>query len=61
MIGSPYAPDQISHGLELIRPRELELVEVYRGREEIPGMFRSLDAGAAIVMWTRAPTERSGR
>ncbi|RMH14199.1 MAG: hypothetical protein D6701_11515, partial [Gemmatimonadetes bacterium] len=40
--------------LDLIRPEDIEAIEVYRGASEVPAEFGGSDAGCgAIVIWTR--------
>jgi hypothetical protein len=38
---------------DVLHPTELEAIEVYRNRTEMPREFAGIDQCAAIVFWTR--------
>jgi hypothetical protein len=42
-----------AHIDELVRPGELEGVEIYHGLTEMPGQFADMDGCGVILLWTR--------
>ena len=49
---SPMKEEQVANAIDLVGAREVEAMEVYRRRSEIPLRFRTGDACAAVVLWT---------
>lgn len=54
IMGSPAPLSEVADRLEVVRPLEIELVEVYRRREEIPARYRDPEACMAVMIWTTA-------
>lgn len=54
IMGSPAPLAEMGDRLDILRPSEIELIEVYRRREEIPARFRDPDACVAVILWTTA-------
>jgi hypothetical protein len=49
---SPMKPEEVTRAIDLVGAREVEAMEVYRRRTEIPVRFRTGDACAAVLIWT---------
>lgn len=49
---SPVRADDVAWQIDLVAAREIEAMEVYRRRSEIPIRFRTGDACAAVIIWT---------
>jgi hypothetical protein len=54
---SPVRADDVAWLIDLVPARDIEAMEVYRRRSEIPIRFRKEDACAAVLLWTQQITQ----
>jgi len=50
---SPVSEEDVAWIMDLVAARDIEAIEVYRRRSEIPIRFRNEDACAAVLVWTQ--------